>query len=273
MRVGKTMKTIIYYFTGTGNTLAVARDLAAGLGDTEIIPLSSVMSQPEIVADADAVGIAFPVYFLDLPGLVKDFVRNLRFTGSPYLFGIATCGERPGGVLFNLKALIEEKGTTLSSGFVLVMPENYIGPVDLMGDAPHREDKYARAKSRIPAIASAIRDRQVSVPEGRNSVFLKIGGGITRTLATSVYNVPRRLHATEKCNRCGTCKRICPTANIAVTDDGVSWGGNCTQCYACIHWCPQTAIEIGGRTAGKPRYHHPDVSLRDMLDQWGEEQP
>ena len=26
------MKTIIYYFTGTGNTLAVARDLAAELG-------------------------------------------------------------------------------------------------------------------------------------------------------------------------------------------------------------------------------------------------
>ncbi len=25
-----------------------------------------------------------------------------------------------------------------------------------------------------------------------------------------------------------------------------------------------------GRTTGKPRYHHPDVTLRDMLDQRGE---
>jgi ferredoxin len=198
---------------------------------------------------------------------VKDFVKKLRLTGNPYIFGIATCGERPGGALFNLKALLEENGKQLSSGFVLVMPENYIGPVDLMGDAPHRQGKYAGAKSRIPAIASAIRDRNVSAPEGTNSVFLRIGTCITSTLATSVYNTPRRLHATEKCNHCGTCGRICPTTNITVTNKAVSWGKDCTQCYACIHWCPEEAIEIGGRTARKPRYHHPDVTLADMLHQ------
>ncbi|MFA4824569.1 MAG: EFR1 family ferrodoxin [Methanoregula sp.] len=259
------MKTIIYYFTGTGNTLAVARHLATELGETELIPLLKLMKQPEVVADTDAVGIAFPVYYLTLPGLVREFVKKLRFTGSPYIFGIATCGERPGHALFNLKSLLEEKGTTLSAGFVFVMPENYIGPVDLMGDADHRQEKYARAKSRIPVIAAAIRERKTSVPEGSNSIILHIGGCITSTLMTSVYNTPRRLHATAACNHCGTCGRICPTNNITVMDDAVSWGKNCTQCYACIHWCPQKAIEIGGRTAGKPRYHHPDVTLNDMI--------
>ena len=259
------MKTIIYYFTGTGNTLAVARQLATELSDTELIPMPKLMNQPEIVADADAVGIAFPVYYLSMPGLVREFVQKLRFTGSPYLFGIATCGERPGHALFNLKSLLEEKGTTLSAGFVVVMPENYIGPVDLMGDAPHRQEKYAGARSRIPAIAAAIRERQNSVPEGSNSLFLRFGGGLTSTLMTSVYRTPRRLHATGTCNHCGTCGRICPTANITVTDGCVSWDRSCTQCYACIHWCPKTAIEIGGRTAGKPRYHHPDVTLNDMI--------
>jgi len=108
------------------------------------------------------------------------------------------------------------------------------------------------------------------VPEGNNSMLLKIGGRITHTLATSVYNTPGRLHATAACNRCGICGRICPTRNITVAKDGVSWGGDCTQCYACIHWCPNGAVEIGGRTAGKPRYHHPDVNVRDMLIQRGE---
>jgi len=36
-------------------------------------------------------------------------------------------------------------------------------------------------------------------------------------------------------------------------------------CYACVHWCPQGAIEIGRYTAGKPRYHHPDIDLKDMI--------
>ena len=74
----------------------------------------------------------------------------------------------------------------------------------------------------------------------------------------------------EKCNRCGTCGYICPTRNITVTEDAVMWGSSCTQCYACIHWCPQEAIEMGGRTYGKRRYHHPDVSIKDMREQRGE---
>ncbi len=261
------MRTAIYYFTGTGNTLAVARSLAAEIGDTELIPVPEVTGQPEVVADTDRVGIAYPVYFLDMPGIVKEFVRKLRFSGTPYIFGIATCGEQPGGALFSLKSLLEEKGVTLSAGFTFVMPENYIGPVDLMGDAPYRQEKFAATKSRIPAVAAAIRERRQSGPEGNGSALLRIGGSITRTFATTLYNTPRRLHATDPCNRCRTCERICPVQNITVTEDVVRWGTDCTQCYACIHWCPKGAIEIGGRTTGKPRYHHPDVTIADMLHQ------
>ena len=94
------MKTTIYYFTGTGNTLSIAKDLAQELsrelGDTELLPIASLIHQETIVADADAVGIAFPVYFLDMPGLVREFVKKLRFIGKPYIFGLAACGERPG---------------------------------------------------------------------------------------------------------------------------------------------------------------------------------
>jgi ferredoxin len=264
------VKSVIYYFTGTGNTLAVARDLATELGDTKLIPLRQAMTPGGIIIEADVVGIAFPIYFLDMPIIVKEFVQQIRFTGSPYIFGIATCGERPGSALFNLRQLLEEKRTSLSAGFVFVMPENYIGPVDLMGDASRREEKYANEKCRIPAIAAAIREKKISMPEGSDSALLRIGGKITRTLATSVYGIPRRFHATARCNTCRTCERICPTRNITVGTNTVVWGNTCTQCYACIHWCPTGAIEIGGRTTGKPRYHHPDVTMRDMLIQRGE---
>ena len=263
------MKTVIYYFTGTGNTLAVARDLAAELGDTTLIPLRQAMHYGGYAPEADAVGIAFPVYFLDMPPIVRRFVFNILFQGSPFIFGLATCGERPGGALFRLQELLLEKGYTLSAGYALVMPENYIGPVDLMGDAGRREEKFAVARRSIPAIAKAIRERRATAPEGSNSALLKLGGRITSALATSVYNTPGHLHATDACNRCGMCSMICPTRNITVSKAKVAFGDECTQCYACIHWCPRGAVEIGGRTAGKPRYHHPDIMLADMLDQRG----
>jgi ferredoxin/flavodoxin len=264
------MKTIIYYFTGTGNTLAVARELAAELGDTTLIPLRRAMYYGGYAPEADAIGIAFPVHFLTMPAIVRQFVFNILFQKSPFIFGLATCGERPGGALFRLQELLSEKGYALSAGYALVMPENYIGPVDLMGDADRREQKFAETKSRIPAIAKAIRERKVSVPEGNSSTLLELGGRFTRHLATVVYDTPSRLHATDSCNRCGICSMICPTRNITVTKERVSFGGDCTQCYACIHWCPQAAIEIGKRTKGKKRYHHPDIMLADMLDQRGQ---
>lgn len=264
------MKTVIYYFTGTGNTLAVARALAEELGDTKLLPLRQAIYYGAFSPEADAVGIAFPVHFVTMPSIVREFVNAILFSGSPYIFGLATCGERPGGALYRLQELLEEKGYALSAGFSLMMPENFIGPVDLMGDIDRHEEKLAAARNRIPEIAAAIREQRVLAPEGTNSALMKFGGRITSTLATSVYNTPRHFHATAVCNRCGVCARICPTRNISVTRDAVIWGEDCTQCYACIHWCPTGAIEIGGRTKGKMRYHHPDVNIKDMLIQRGE---
>ena len=59
------MSTILYYFSGTGNSLVVARDLAAALGTTTLVAIPTALQEPASgVADAavaaDAVGIVFP---------------------------------------------------------------------------------------------------------------------------------------------------------------------------------------------------------------------
>ena len=69
------MKTILYYFSGTGNTLMLARLLAEELGDTEIINIVSC-SDSAPGPEADAIGILFPVYACGLPKMVCDFVKN-----------------------------------------------------------------------------------------------------------------------------------------------------------------------------------------------------
>lgn len=264
------MKIIIYYFTGTGNTLAAARALAEKLGDAKLVPLRRAINPGGIPVDADVLGIAFPVHFQDMPAIVRQFVCGLRFTGDTYVFGLATCGGRAGGALFRLDECLRARGSRLSAGFALVMPENYLGPVDLMETPDKAEEKLAAVPLRIAAIAGAVSTRQVSEPEGSDGAGSRYGGAFLRFLMTSVYRVPRRLHATGQCNRCGLCQKICPTRNIGVTADGVLFNDCCTQCYACIHWCPEQAIAIGGRTGGKRRYHHPDVSIKDMLGQRGE---
>ena len=41
------MKTQLFYFSGTGNSLRVAKDLAAILGDTEVVSIPKAMKNPE----------------------------------------------------------------------------------------------------------------------------------------------------------------------------------------------------------------------------------
>ena len=55
------MSTIIYYFTGTGNSLYCARRIGDLLGDTTIVPIESEGENMPLLK-ADNIGLVFPVY-------------------------------------------------------------------------------------------------------------------------------------------------------------------------------------------------------------------
>lgn len=55
------MKAEVYYFTGTGNSLVVAKDIAREI-EGELISISSVIGRESIKTDANVIGIVFPVY-------------------------------------------------------------------------------------------------------------------------------------------------------------------------------------------------------------------
>ena len=259
------MKTSIYYFSGTGNSLAVAQGLAAHMENVTIISIPSVMNREEITDDADCIGFVFPVYFLDMPFIVQEFARKLRPEKDPYLFAVSTCGQNPGHALFTLAKILKTSGRRLSAGFALVMPENFLAPVDLMERPEIQRQKNYLAQKKIPGIAAVISHQQSHGPDGTGSVTSIILGKIAGTLMGSLYRTPVKFHATDACTGCRTCQKICPTESITVEGKTVTWGTNCTQCYACIHWCPVAAIEIGKRSVGKSRYHHPDIRISDMI--------
>ena len=54
-------KNIIFYFSGTGNCLDMARNIAAVLGDTDLVSLRNYPALTD-TGDAERVGFVFPCY-------------------------------------------------------------------------------------------------------------------------------------------------------------------------------------------------------------------
>lgn len=77
------------------------------------------------------------------------------------------------------------------------------------------------------------------------------------------------LTASDACTACGICAQVCPTENIELQGKTPVWGDRCVTCFACLHWCPVHAISLGGLDMGITPYHHPDVTLAEIMEQRG----
>ncbi len=68
----------------------------------------------------------------------------------------------------------------------------------------------------------------------------------------------------DKCNGCSICQKVCPVNNIIMEDNKPLWNKKCEQCYACLQWCPKESIQVGKKTIGVKRYHHPNITIKDI---------
>jgi len=73
------MKTTLYYFTGNGNSLSVARKISEKIEDAELISVVSQMKTDKaITAPSGRVGIICPVYDAGNPAIVRDFLHPTK---------------------------------------------------------------------------------------------------------------------------------------------------------------------------------------------------
>ena len=257
------MKTEIYYFTGTGNSLVVARDIAGQI-EGELIAISSVIAKETIQTDAKGIGIVFPVYMWGIPLIVKRFVKKISNLQDQYIFAIATYGGMPGATINMLGKVIAKCGGKLAAGFTVHMPGNYTPMYGAIAEEKQQR-MFGDWHQKANTIAEYIRSNRQGVKENGNMLTNIFSSIIYQLAAPHIPKTDKRFRADEKCSRCGICQKVCPVNNIEMIDCKPAWKGHCEQCLACLQWCPEQAIQYGKNTTGRKRYHHPEVKISDLI--------
>jgi ferredoxin len=255
--------TVIYYYSGTGNSLWTARALAERLADARVEPMGRYRQVPARATE-DAVGLVFPVHIWGVPQPVLEFVDRLEVPPASYLFAVAVNAGQVARTLIQLRGRCARRGLRLRGGWSVALPSNYI-PWGGPGDEPKLAALFGAAPKRAETIAAAVQAR-VTAPVERGPLWQRLV--FTPMYWLSHQQIPgmdKSFWVDADCSGCGLCARICPAANIVLAAGRPTWQHHCEQCLACIQWCPEESIQFGKRTPGYARYHHPGVRAADLI--------
>jgi len=266
---GKPRKRLVFYFTATGNSLYVARQLSDGVNAPLSIP--QMLRRKRLAFEADEIGIVYPIFGHMPPNLVREFLQQAKLKAE-YLFCVPTCGARKCSAVEIWDGIASECGYKFDYINCVVMVDNWLHNFDM--DEQRKIDKH------IPEQLEAIRRdlaaqkrwHQPTTQEERDlhAGFLALSGFNERN--GFFVEAGERFRADARCVGCRTCVRVCPRGNWRCQGRNASASGVCDYCLACIHACPKMAITF--RPSQNPllkpepnpnaRYRNENVSIADI---------
>jgi ferredoxin len=269
----------VWWFSGTGNSLVVARELARLL-DSRCEPMTRLLDGGVAPRRGEDCVLVFPSYFGAIPAIVARFAAAAAEAGPASATAIATYGGGAGESFDQLEEIFGSRGVALRSRYGLHLPQNsFSKPWEnsraLFDRALHF--RLPRIAREIDAGAPAdVRDQAAlgrlmsPLRPGLRSLYRKVllkSAGMEDDPALSNRDLigpsDRSYRALGACTGCGLCERLCPVANIEMRDGRPGWLGRCEGCLSCYHHCPGRAIS-GGLAAKGYYYRNPLIEPSEM---------
>ena len=224
---------MIFYFTGTGNSRWVAEALGTAF-EEPLVSIVEVLTEEKSeyvypLGEREKVIFVFPVHSWGPAVLVTRLISRLRLEGygGQAVYFVCTCGDDCGYTDRIMRSTLARRGITLTGGFSIQMPNNYILMPGFDVDSKEVEtEKLKKAPERLKSIISFIKEQ--------------------KTNFTSDGSLPKE---------------------DFVTASYFYGGHSCAACYACLHWCPKNATLLKVPfLKHRPQYHHPDVTLAEIKE-------
>lgn len=249
---------MLFYYTATGNSLYVAKQL-----DANPISIPQIIKNDNLVFEDETIGIVCPVFAGEMPRMVQEFLAKATFK-TDYFYWVSTYGKDDTVHAEFAQKKCEENGIDLKFATSVLMVDNYLvafNMVDEMAMDKKEDEQIERVKADIAA-------RKTGIPQasefGRNLYNMVQGRYKEHPEMNDGSLIAMN---SEKCVGCGICAKVCPRG-IIVVEEGKSGRTQqtCDLCMACAHACPQKAIglKIPERNP-EARFRHPKVSLQEII--------
>jgi ferredoxin/flavodoxin len=235
----------IFYFSGTGNTKAVADILATSFKEqgcmVDVIAIDEIVKNNKNVemGKYDIAGFGYPVHAFNAPRIFFEFLKILPDGDQKKTFVFRSSGDpfMNGGSTALVRNALHKKGYIVFSEQLFVMPANVL--------VRYRDPLVKQLYN------TAVRRGKTIVKEILLDVFRLQRNSLFSTYTTAAFSAlegfgarffGKHLHVADTCNRCGICVQRCPTNNITRQKDLITFDSKCTFCMRCVYNCPLNAI-------------------------------
>lgn len=264
-------KRVVLYFTGTGNCLYIARQLAGKEG--EILSIPQLMRKKQFEIEADEIGLVYPIYGHMPPYMVREFIKKAQLKAE-YKFAVLTYGMRKCNAVEIWDGISRKAGNVFDYIGTIVMVDNWLLNFDMndqMKIDKHIPENLAKITSDL---SNRRRWHEPVTQEEReqHEGFMSLSG--LDPEVGFLMKADRSFRVTDDCIHCGICTYVCPRGNYQLTGQGVKMQGDCEFCFACIQNCPQRAIQFkkngdgtwpdGSEKNPNARYRNENVSLMEL---------
>ena len=252
---------MIFYFTATGNSLYVAKQL-----DDKRFSIPQELNKTNRHYKDDRIGIVCPLFEFDIPDLVKKFIRGSEFE-TDYFYIVITYGCHDGAVADRVQKNLKYDGKQAQYITSIKMVDNALLVFDMKKEKEIEHTK--KIEEKLVIIKDDIINKKHMIQEALKEESEFSEGYFAQKAVNGPMYVFPLYDVKENCVGCGTCAKVCPMGCIHLENGKpIHDYTNCANCMACIQHCPTKAIQFAStmkEVNSKERYRHSEISLAEII--------